>query len=258
MGAGLLLLAGSSNRSGAYPRYNDAGAGGGCSDCHGLFTGGTSPKGTVFPANSKHEMHNGSTSMATECNLCHSAGDTRNPYTYTSTGTANNTGRGCAGCHVGAGLRAHHVAKGVTLCYDCHLPEASDPENVKPPYYGTVDTKADHPENLVAAANTNENWSVGDFMGLDNDGNTLYDAADFACSPYRILSVTKEGNNVRITWQTAGGRTDAIQASRNVVGTYSNVSSALPITGVGVVTTNYVEVGGATNAMRFYRLKFSP
>jgi hypothetical protein len=63
---------------------------------------------------------------------------------------------------------------------------------------------------------------------------------------------------VRITWQTAGGRTDAIQVSRNVGGIYSNVSSALLISGVGVVTTNYVEVGGATNAMRFYRVKFAP
>ena len=62
-------------------------------------------------------------------------------------------------------------------------------ENVPPPYYGTVDTKVKNPGNTVLVANTNENWSIGDFLGLDNDGNNLYDAADFAITPYQVLSV---------------------------------------------------------------------
>jgi hypothetical protein len=150
------------------------------------------------------------------------------------------------------------VNNGITVCFDCHVPETSPPENVNPPYYGTVDTKARNPGNTVRAANTNENWSVGDFLGLDNDGNNLYDLADFAIGSYRLLSVNREGNNIRVTWQTAGGRRDAVQASAAVGGSYSNVSPALTIPGVGVVTTNFVEVGGATNAMRFYRLKYVP
>ncbi len=258
VGASLLAIAFACNNSFAYPRYNDVGAGGGCSDCHGVFTGSISPKGTVFPSSSKHEMHRAAANMNTDCNLCHTAGDNRNPFIGSSDGTANNPGWGCTGCHVAEGLRAHHAANGIADCAGCHTDGPAAAENVNPPYYGTVDTKANNPGNTALVANTNENWSVGDFLGLDNDGNNLYDLADFAVGPYRLLSVNREGNNVRVTWLTAGGRTDAVQASGAVAGLYSNVSPPLAIPGVGLVTTNHVEVGGATNTLRFYRLKFVP
>jgi hypothetical protein len=32
------------------------------------------------------------------------------------------------------------------------------------------------------------------------------------------------------------------------------VSAAIAIPGVGLVTTNYLDIGGATNTARFYRL----
>ena len=54
---------------------------------------------------------------------------------------------------------------------------------MSPPYYGTAYTKARNPGNTVLAANTNENWSVGDFLGTDNDGNNLYDLADYDIGP---------------------------------------------------------------------------
>jgi len=107
-------------------------------------------------------------------------------------------------------------------------------------------------------SNTNENWSVGDFLGLDNDGNDLYDLADYTVGPYQILSTATEGNNVRITWLTARGRRDAVQASTNVLGSYSNVSPVVSIPGVGQVTTNYLEVNGALKSSRFYRMKYMP
>ncbi len=257
--AAAIFLLNSVQQSAGYERYRDPATGSGnCSACHGAFSGNMSPKGTVFPSNSKHEMHRASASMATACNLCHSTSDNRNPFMATSTGTANTPGLGCSGCHVGAGLRAHHEANGVTVCSDCHLPEASVPENVNPPYYGSVDTKANHAENLVRAANTNENWSVGDFLGLDNDGNNLYDAADFACAPYRLVSVTPSGSDVRISWQTAGGRRDVVQASATLAGNYTNVSSPIPIPGVGIVTTNFSDIGGAAKGARFYRISYQP
>jgi len=45
-----------------------------------------------------------------------------------------------------------------------------------------------------------------------------------------------------------------VQASAAVAGTFVNVSPATTVPGVGLVTNSYVEVGGATNAARFYRL----
>jgi len=248
---GLLTLVSSINSCQAYEVYSD------CVGCHGDFDGPTSKKGTVFPSNSNHEMHRDAASMGTACNLCHTGGSsTRTPvYIKSSNGTANNPGLGCVGCHVGAGLRIHHLNNGVSECQDCHDPETSVPENVKPPYYGTADTKVRNPANDVLLSNTNENWSVGDFLGIDNDGNNLYDLADYAIGPYQLLGATKEGNNLRVTWLTAGGRTNTVQAASSLSGSFADVSPAVSIPGVGLVTTNYLEIGGATNASRFYRLK---
>ena len=237
----------------AYETYSDPA--GGCVSCHGDFRGPTSTKGTVFPGNNNHDMHRNSTSMGTACNLCHTGANHFPVFIGSSTGTANNTGIGCSGCHEGDGLRKHHQLNGVTTCYDCHNPATPPAEGVKPPYYGTVDTKVNNPGNTVLTANTNENWSVGDFLGLDNDGNNLYDLADYAVGPYRLLSATREGNNMRVTWLTAGGRDNTVQAAGAVLGSYTNLGAALSIPGVGPVTTNYLDIGGATNQARFYRLK---
>ncbi|MDH3227886.1 MAG: hypothetical protein OEM67_12480, partial [Thermoleophilia bacterium] len=92
-------------RARAFERYND-----GCNNaaCHGAFTDATTPKGSVFPGNSKHTMHRSNQAMNTECDLCHSAGDGNNPFTGSSDGTNDNPGLGCTGCHDKWGLRAHH------------------------------------------------------------------------------------------------------------------------------------------------------
>jgi hypothetical protein len=261
IGASLLALAAACNTSQAYERYND-----GCQTCHGAFTGSTSPQGTQFPNGDKHRMHRNNSNMGTDCVLCHRSDDNDNPFIGSSDGVPPTVaGLGCTGCHVASGLRKHHATTGTTACYSggsgCHGagPETAPAENVFPPYYGNGYTKCNNPGNTALVANTNENWSVGDFIGLDNDGNNLYDAADFAITPYRVLSTTKEGNNVRVTWQTAGGRKDAMQASGVVNGVYSNVSTTITIPGVGVVTTNYLDLGAVTSrSKRFYRVTNVP
>jgi hypothetical protein len=226
----------------------------GCKVCHGDFRGNTSTKGTIFPGDKNHEMHRNSANMATACDLCHS-GSSRTPvYTKSSNGTASNPGLGCTGCHMPVGLRAHHVNHGVSDCTDCHEDGPAPAENVKPPYYGTVDTKANNPGNTALAVNTNENWSVGDFLGLDNDGNNLYDLADYAIGPFQLLGLNRENDNVRVTWLTAGGRSDKVQATPNATASYADLSPAIAIPGVGLVTNSFVDVGGASNAVRFYRM----
>jgi hypothetical protein len=257
LGINLLSLAAICTNSRAYETYS-GGSDGGCIDCHGDFADSTSPKGTIFPSSSKHEMHRANTSMNTDCSLCHTSPNRTPVYLGSSDGTANNPGLGCSGCHVGPGLREHHKNNGVALCYDCHTYAIPDPENVKPPYYGTPDTKANNPGNTAKVANTNENWSIGDFIGLDNDGNNLYDTADFSIGPYRVLTAAKEGNDLRISWVTAGGRRDTLQVATNISGTFSNLSPALAIPGVGQVTTNYLQVNGATGGSKFYRLHYTP
>jgi len=179
----LLLAVGPASLQ-AYERYND-----GCMTCHGDFTGSTSPKGSVFPSGSKHEMHRSSSAMGTDCDLCHTSGDGRDPFIGSSNGTASNPGLGCTGCHQAFGLRAHHATAGINTCAGCHDGDGlPPPENEAPTYYGTVDTNAAGACNLEPLQNINENWTIGDFFGLDNDGDGLYDVLDPDCQP-RILSL---------------------------------------------------------------------
>jgi len=254
------LILSDSNSAKAYPRYN--GSGTDCSTCHGFFLDNTSPKTppTLFPSGDKHRMHRNSSYMNTDCDLCHTTGDNDNPYTGSSNGKTGVPGLGCSGCHVGSGLRAHHTRHGVT-CYaaGCHSAEEPPAESVNPPYYGTAYTKANNACNDVFQANLNENWSIGDFVGLDNDGDELYDMADFDCGPpYRLISTAPEGSNLRVSWETVGGRIDAVEASANVSGGYLNVSGPITNTGVGLKTNSFVEVGGATNGARFFRVRSVP
>lgn len=228
----------------------------GCKPCHGDFRGSTSPKGTIFPNGKNHDMHRNSGSMATSCNLCHTGDSTtRTPvYIGRSNGTGNNPGIGCTGCHVQAGLIRHHVINGVTECLDCHALAAAPPENVPPPYYGTPDTRVRNPGNEIQVANTNENWSIGDFLGLDNDGNNLYDLADYAIGPFQILGIAREGQDIRISWLTARGRTNVVEAAASISGGFTNLSGPVGLDGVGLLTNEFVHVGGATTPRIFYRV----
>ncbi len=196
--------------------------------------------------------------MATACNLCHTSGDQRDPYIGSSTGTANNSGLGCTGCHEAAGLRAHHKLNGVSTCYYCHSLATPPDENVNPPYYGTADTRANHAENGALASNTNENWTIGDYVGLDNDGDDLYDLADYSCGPLRMVEVVPDGDNVFVRWETAGGRTEQIQATSVLSNGFSNVGTAVTIPGVGVVTQEVVDVNGALGSEGYYRIHANP
>jgi hypothetical protein len=249
--ASLLMLCASS--SFAWNRYND-----GCADCHGDFRDDTSPKGTLFSNtannNNKHDMHR--YTMGTDCDLCHSQGSHADPFTGSSAGTDDNPGLGCAGCHMELGLRAHHVANGM----ECHGNEGPPPDesDEMPTYYGTVDTLADNPCNDVLASNTNENWTVGDFLGLDNDGDNLYDLADYSCGPLRMVEVIPDGDDLHVFWETAGGRSERIQATAVLTNGFSDVGTTTNIPGVGIVTQEVVLVNGATGPVGFYQVRSDP
>ncbi len=212
-----------------------------CLGCHGDFWGSMSPKGTSFPKSSKHVMHNGAANMGTSCLLCHSSmGD--NPMIGQSAGTSSNPGIGCTGCHGrdgdmgfdllsagrGAGLRQHHWNAGVTICGECHTdadPSRYTPvgENEKPPYYGTANTSADDPCNPLASSNVNENWSVGDFEGLDNDGDGLIDGLDPDCQ-VATTTTTLPATTTTLAITT----TTSIVTTTTVAPTTSTTSTTLP------------------------------
>ena len=99
-------------------------------------------------------------------------------------------------------------------------------------------------------SNTNE------FLAGTNPTNSL--------SGLRILSVVQQTNDVVITWATAGGRTNAVQAtagdgSGGYSTNFNDISDSIIMPGSGDATTNYVDVGGATNSpSRYYRIRLVP
>jgi PKD repeat protein len=106
----------------------------------------------------------------------------------------------------------------------------------------------------------------------DPDGDGQNNSAEFqagtnptnSLSGLRIISTVQRTTDVVVTWTTAGGRTNAVQASGgDASGGYTNafadISGWIIIAGSGDVTTNYVDSGGATNVpARYYRVRLVP
>jgi hypothetical protein len=142
----------------AYPNYNGSPS---CDDCHPGFVGGFS--GPL------HGQHLG---VISGCNLCHgNPGD-------------NPKLEDCAGCHVQAGLVAHHDNAGAPAdtnglrCINCHPGLTPDPESAIPPYYVLASSLVKDPCNSGAAPGED---FTGDGQGLDNDGDLVYDELDTDC-----------------------------------------------------------------------------
>jgi hypothetical protein len=81
---------------------------------------------------------------------------------------------------------------------------------------------------------------------------------------FRITSVAREGDNLRVTWMMGPGQTNSLQATSggthggNTTNGYADIFVVTNNTTPGVVT-NYLDLGAATNApSRFYRARLAP
>jgi hypothetical protein len=105
---------------------------------------------------------------------------------------------------------------------------------------------------------------------LDPDGDGMSNLQEYlagtdpqdSTSSFRITSEVKTGNNVRVTWMTGVGKTNALQWTAGTgngsyaTNTFANLFIVTNTTGT---TTNYLDVGGATNRpARFYRVRLVP
>jgi len=103
----------------------------------------------------------------------------------------------------------------------------------------------------------------------DPDGDGQNNQAEFLSgtnptnsqSALRIISAGTVSNDIVITWRTAGGHTNVVQATTGDGNggydtNFAYISGLLTITGSGDTMTNYVDVGGATNVpSRYYRVR---
>jgi len=100
------------------------------------------------------------------------------------------------------------------------------------------------------------------YMFVANDGATGTELwrLDAFSDDYGITSVTRQGNDERVSWVSPGGWTNVLQGMYGIGGTnhFSDCSPAIPAASGGIVSTNYVDAGGAAYGSRLYRLRTGP
>jgi len=207
----------------AYPFYDDGGDA--CVQCHDGFV----ERGLL------HDLHVGSSQMTNSCLLCHTAvGD--DPHTDSS---GDPNGLGCSGCHMGPGLRLHHLNADVPagpvddlFCEDCHTDDPIPPgEDVLPPYYVLASVNLTDPCETDPAFG-GEDYS-GDDFGLDNDGDLDYDIDDADCG-VATTTTTTTSTTTTTTSTTAAPTTTTTAAPTT---TTSTSTTAAPTTTTSTSTT---------------------
>jgi hypothetical protein len=113
-----------------------------------------------------------------------------------------------------------------------------------------------------AVGTTSVNCTVVDTAGNSNACSFAVTVVDPTI--FSILSIAPQGNDVRLSWIMPLGHTGVVQgaggaADGNSTSNFSDISTAIFVPGSGVVTTNYLDVGGMTNSPSwFYRIRLMP
>jgi len=196
----LLVLVIWAVRSEAYETYSENRDATNCQACHVVFKGNPNYTSLHNGTPWNTDLHSGHENMISfECLACHQSVSSFFPVSIgTSAGAGGLSPMGCVGCHGreqdvghdeasggrGAGLRQHHFRAAVRVCADCHTdanPANYVPvgENIAPVNYFTPDVA--HPNKPTDPCNANGSESKFGSVGLDNDGNGLYDLDDPAC-----------------------------------------------------------------------------
>ena len=105
---------------------------------------------------------------------------------------------------------------------------------------------------------------------VDKDGDGLSNLQEYLAgtdpsnnaSAFRITSILRTNNDIRITWMMGSGKTNALQVTTGAGdGSYATNSfaSLFTVTNTVGTTTNYLDIGGATNSpARYYRVRLVP
>jgi len=70
-----------------------------------------------------------------------------------------------------------------------------------------------------------------------------------------LKTIARQGNNIALTWTSPGGMTNILQSADGPTASFSDRSPALIAPAGDVTTVNHLDVGGATNATRYYRVR---
>jgi beta-glucanase (GH16 family) len=105
--------------------------------------------------------------------------------------------------------------------------------------------------------------------GADPDGDGMSNSQEFqagtdptnSASLFGITLIAPEGNDIRVVWMMGPGKTNALQSAEGgSLGDYlTNFVDVFTVTNTVGSTTNYLDVGAATNMpARYYRVRVVP
>ncbi len=153
---------------------------------------------------------------------------------------------------------AHFVRTGGTLIYNSAVLNPN------------ADTDGDGIPNGYEQAHGLDPLNPAD-ASADNDGDGFSnlqeyqagtDPNDPGSTPLHTMAVGQEGNNIRVTWNTFPGTTNALQRTTgDANGNYStnNFAAIFTVTNAVGSVTNYLDVDAATNRPSlFYRVRLVP
>ena len=104
----------------------------------------------------------------------------------------------------------------------------------------------------------------GDGMNNTAEYQAGTDPMDPNSTPFRSTAISQQGNDILITWTTQGGTTNRVQAAQGIgsgsdSSNFTNLSPVVVPRGNYLTSTNYLDIGGATNMpAKYYRIHLGP
>ena len=146
-----------------------------------------------------------------------------------------------------------------------------------PSYTASFDTNTPGQVRLVVTLSPFGVWQTQYFGSVNNpdaapnadpDGDGISNWDEFLAgtnptnrdSAFRLISAAKEPDGVRLSWTTAGVRTNVLQAaSEPYDASFNDLSGGIVLPVGGDAVTNYLDAAATTNAgPRFYRVREDP